>query len=223
MSTEDTLSDENTNDREETPLDYEEIAKRFAWFNEVIDKQLDRFDSIIRGNQQKATWTLATSTGFIALASFTKGNAMSMTIRSILSNLFNQGSTSIPFLDCLAVVIAFLLVCCYLRLLHRVVHVYFPRRMQYPYPLWSKESNFPEDVLEEDERYKSFVEESWEYAIDNYIIPDELEINRTILEEYIPIYIKHIATLNSLEIPVERSFDLMLVIAYLSCALIFIA
>lgn len=205
------------------PIDQGKVAERFAWFSGVIDRQLDRFDALRRGAQQKATWTLATSTGFIALASFTKGNAISSTVRKMFGDIFYHENANLELLDYFAVGLAVMLITVYLRLLHQVVHVYFPRRVMYPYPLWGEEPDFPEDVEEDDARYKRFMEEGWEYAMVNYIMPDEMENYRAILEEYIPIYIRQTAAIKSLEKPVKRSFRLMLVIAYLSCALIFIA
>ena len=195
----------------------EALARRFAWLIGVLDKSLERADAIRRESYQKATWTLATATGLIVLLGIVKGESIT---ELMLKRLTNE-TTTIGTIEKMVVLGSFFLAATYFALLHQVIEVYSPKKILYPFSLRRKEAAPPISMYEDAEKNREFIEASWEYTMEAYIKPKDLQNNREVLWEYIKFYTEHQALILGMDKPLKSSYVLLRFTVLLSIALLF--
>ena len=194
----------------------ETLARRFAWLIGVLDQNLDRADAVRRTSYQKATWTLATATGWVGLLVIVKGESISTLIRLRLTNQ----TVAIDNIEKMVVLGSMLLALTYIALLNHVIKVYSPRKILYPYSLRKKETSPPISMSEDEAMNLEFRKESWANAIEAYIKPDDLQNNHELLWEYIKVYTEHQALILGMDDPLRYAFILLRCTAIISIALL---
>lgn len=194
------MEDENAKNAAENPY---HKPQRFTELTAIFDKHLERFDDRRKEMNQKATWTLATATGFVALLGFLKDTPINETINSLL-----RGWLTNPVADGMVALALALFIAIYLVLVHWVARVYSPKEVKYPVsPIQS------EDWLENEDQ---LAENSWIRSLELYVKPSRLEFSHRVLSEQI------FAIINQQKLDVTstkylyRSFKLLQVLAFLT-------
>ena len=139
----------------------------------------------------------------------------------MIMRLTNQ-TVTIDFIDKMVVLGSMLLAVTYIMLLYQVVEVYSPKEILYPFSLRRKESGPPVSMYEDEGKNQEFIGASWEYAMEAYIKPDDLQNNREVLWEYIKFYTEHQALILGMDKPLKCAFLLLQCLAFLSIALLFL-
>lgn len=199
----------------ENPYDKPE---RFAWLIHVVDKNIDRFDAARRVSYQKATWTLAAATGFITFSGLAKGESIGKTVKMILQNQTGH----IENIEYLAVVAAFLLVTTYIILFFQIVKVYSIKRVEYPLSLLNPDSGPAVSKYVDEAANQKLSEESWFYALEEYVKPDDLEVKREVLSEYMDKLIELIALNRELSVDLDNTFRILPFLVVFSATVFFI-
>ena len=180
--------------------------ERLDWLIQSFDKLIDRYSSGFSSLNQKATWTLATATGFAAITGFTKGV-------SFVAVLRNEATS----IDSIALVIFILFALVYLALLRDVIEVYSPQSVEYPVSPMLKR---PISQCEDQDEY---VEECWNYTKNALVKPEELKFLESVLLSYIHSIVLLDLRNKKMGKHLKSAFQLLPVLATLSLILWFLA
>ena len=177
--------------------------ERFSELIAIFNKHLERFDDRRREMNQKATWTLATATGFVALLGLLRDATISKALNSLL-----RGWLTDSVADAIVVLAFVLFISIYLLLIHFVARVYSPKEVKYPVsPIMS------DDWLADEHQ---LAESGWKRSLEWYIKPSKLEYCHRVLSEQI------YAIINQQQLDVTstkylfRSFTLLQILAFLT-------
>ena len=185
--------------------------ERLIWLIRAFEKHIDRFDAGRKSMNQKATWTLATATGFFALSSLAK----SETMRIFIKNQMEQLET----LDRIVVAVALLLAATYAILLIQVTNFYSPREIEYPVQPINPELVSDMSRYQDNEK---FSDECWNYVQVTYIKPEDLECYHLVLRGHIDTYIKQSLLNQKLGEHLKDIFRIWAVLVILFFTLIFL-
>lgn len=192
--------------------------ERFSWLIHVVDKNIDRFDAARMVSYQKATWVLAAATGFVTFSGLAKGESIGKTVKMILQNQ----TENIETIEYIAAVAALLLVAAYIALFFQIVKVYSIKRVEYPLSLLNPDSGPAVSKYVDVAANQKLSEESWFYALEEYIKPDDLEVKREVLSEYMDKLIELIALNRELNSDLDNTFRILPFLVLFSATVFFI-
>ena len=208
----------NNADAEEMIENPYDKPERFSWLIHVVDKNIDRFDAARMVSYQKATWTLAAATGFVTFSGLAKGGSIGNTVKLLLQNQ----TENIETIEYIAAVAALLLVVTYIALFFQIVKVCSIKRVEYPLSLLNPDSGPAVSKNEDEEANQKLSEESWFYALEEYIKPDDLEVRREVLSEYMDKLIELIALNRELSGDLDHTFRILPFLVVFSATVFFI-
>lgn len=146
----------------------ERFTQLIGEFNKHIELLHDRRKDM----NQKATWTLATATGFVAILGLLKDTRINDTVSSMI-----RGQITNSVADGIIAVVVILFVVAYPALLYFVTKVYSPQSVGYPLnPIKTK--YWAQDEIQHHENI-------WNGLLDSYVEPDGMEYSRIVLKEQI--------------------------------------
>ena len=177
--------------------------ERYRWLIQTFDKHIDRYALSFSSLSQKATWTLATATGFAAITGFTRGS-------SIVS-VFQDGVSNSDYLFFL---LFMLFVLIYLALLHNVLNVYKPHSIEFPVsPLNVSELGSPVSRHKDQGAYS---DKSWEDIMIRFFEKDELECLREALKGYIDTTIEWNLLIQEMDRQLKSAYKKLPLLAFVS-------
>ena len=194
----------------DAPVNPYNNPERLYWLIQTFDKHINRFDSSFSSLNQKATWTLATATGFAAISGFTKST-------SIVTALGDGASRT----DHVVVLMFVLFVFAYLALLKHVLEVYRPQKVEYPVsPLNIPDLGAPPSRCEDLDDYG---EKCWDDVQDRHIKPIELDFLHNTLRGYIDAIVAAYLLNQKMDRHLKSAFSLLPLLAALSLIMWFLA
>ncbi len=202
------IEDQSVNKTSENPYDRPE---RLAWLIRAFEKHIDRFDAGRKSMYQKATWSLATASGFFALSSLAKSEPMRMFIKNQMEQL--------ETLDRIVVAVALLLAATYAILLIQVTNFYSPREIEYPLQPINPELGAE---MSRCENNKKSGDECWNYVQVTYVKPEDLECYSNVLRGHIDAHIKQSSLNQELSEHLKDIFRIWAILVILFFTLIFL-
>lgn len=161
------MEDENAKNAAENPYHKPE---RFIQLIGEFDKHIKLLHDRRKDMNQKATWTLATATGFVAILGLLKDTRINDTVSAWLRDRLTESLA-----NGIVALAAGIFMMLYLVLLYHVIKVYSPQSVGYPLnPI--KSNYWAQDETQHDKNI-------WEGLIDTYVEPDDLEYSRIVLNE----------------------------------------
>ena len=144
--------------------------QRFTQLIGEFDKHIKLLHDRRKDMNQKATWTLATATSFIAILGLLKDTRINDT-----ASTWIRDQLTVSVVDYTVIVLVVLFAATYLALLYFVTKVYSPQSVGYPLnPIKSK--YWAQDETQHDRNI-------WDGLLDTYVNPDDLEYSRIVLNE----------------------------------------
>ncbi|MCY4106003.1 MAG: hypothetical protein OXG02_04790 [Chloroflexi bacterium] len=153
--------------------------ERLQWLLGEYEKHLARFETSRKSMDQKAIWALATATSFVGFLSLAKGEAIGATIYLRFTNqVVDIGSS-----QKIMMLVAMLFVLTYLVLLIKVISVYFPKKVIDPFMPINYVNVIPVSAFDDTEEHRKIGKIYWDFAMDTYIKPTDIEHYHDILRE----------------------------------------
>lgn len=147
-----------------------EKPERFIQLIGEFNKHIELLHDRRKDMNQKATWTLATATSFIAILGLLKDTRINDTISEWI-----RGRLTESLANGIVALAAGIFIVSYLVLLYHVIKVYSPQSVGYPLnPIKTK--YWAQDETQHDKNI-------WEGLIDTYVEPDGLKYSRIVLNE----------------------------------------
>ncbi len=184
--------------------------ERFEWLISQFDKYLVRFQEGRQSLNRKATWTLATATGFAVFSGLTRGP-------SIVASL-GEGVTNYKVF---VFVVSILFVSAYLALLGEVLKVYRPQSVGYPVSPFNFEVTGPIDRRQVDSG--DFAKKSWQELFERFIKPEQEEIHHNLFRNYIDELAETYLLHEDMSHHLSNAYRLLPVLAILSFVLFLLA
>lgn len=196
-----------------TPANWNE---RFDWLYKEMELHLARQDATRRVNYQRATWTLLTSTAFVALSGAAKKPQLQGVIGKIIQGRIESEEE-------LILIIGLLLIVSFVYLFLKVIQVYLPRNTQYPFSLLGKEAELGRPVSKDEDPVgnDAFNRARWDEAIKQYFIPED-QFRSKILIEYIRVDTEQMVQISRMTKHLNQAFIAMCFVALFSLLLFLI-
>ena len=191
-------------------IDVYDRPERFEWLISELDKQINLYSEKRQSMNRKATWTLATATGFAILSGLTGGPTLSVSLREGVSSY-----------DAIVIFGSILFGLAYLALLKEVLDVYRPQSVLYPVSLFNFEVTGPIDSQQVDSG--EFATKCWKEVLERFIKPQQKELHHNTLFDYIDVLADTHLLHETMASHLNRAFNLLSPLAVLSLAIAFLA